>query len=213
MALAGKGRSRVANRRHRSRDGSGDPRAEGGAVDPRGALDTRGRILDIALELFSVQGYAGTSIVDIAGRLGTTTAALYYHFKSKADILETLFAEPIAAYGKLGELAAGNLSTEELLSSFLDMTVNSRELLSLIAADPSIRSLLDERLAVKPAQMIEGIIARLAGPDPDRQALIRAHVAYAVIKDGVSACLSLNGSVTPEDRTEILDAALRVLKA
>jgi hypothetical protein len=86
-------------------------------------------------------------------------------------------------------------------------------LLSLIAADPSIRSLLDERLAVKPAQMIEGIIARLAGPDPDRQALIRAHVAYAVIKDGVSACLSLNGSVTPEDRTEILDAALRVLKA
>jgi AcrR family transcriptional regulator len=203
----------VANKRQRPGPRSGGPRADRGTGDPRGEVDTRSRILDIALELFSVQGYAGTSIADIAGRLGTTTAALYYHFKSKADILETLFAEPIAAYSKLGELAAGDLSTEELLSSFLDMTVNSRELLSLIGADPSIRSLLDERLPVKPAQMIEGIIARLGGPAPDRRALIRAHVAYGVVKDGVSACLSLSGSVTPEDRTEILDAAFRVLKA
>lgn len=203
----------MATRTHRSREGSRASRAEGGAGDPRGSADTRSRILDIALELFSVQGYAGTSIVDIAGRLGTTTAALYYHFKSKADILETLFAEPIAAYSKLGELASGNPSIEEFLGSFIDMTVNSRELLSLVSADHSIRSLLDERLAVKPAQMIDGIIGRLAGPDPDRRALIRAHVAYTVVKDGVSVCLSLNGSVTPEDRTEILDAALRVLKA
>ena len=145
--------------------------------------------------------------------LGTTTAALYYHFKSKADILETLFAEPIAAYTKLAELASGNPSMEEFLGSFIDMTLNSRELLSLVSADHSIRSLLEERLAVKPEQMIDGIVGRLAGPDPDRRALIRAHVAYAVVKDGVRACLSLNGSVTPQDRTEILEAALRVLKA
>ena len=152
----------MATRTHRSREGSAASRVDGGAGDPRGTADTRGRILDITLELFSVQGYAGTSIADIAGRLGTTTAALYYHFKSKADILETLFAEPIAAYTKLAELASGNPSMEEFLGSFIDMTLNSRELLSLVSADHSIRSLLEERLAVKPEQMIDGIVGRLA---------------------------------------------------
>jgi AcrR family transcriptional regulator len=42
---------------------------------------TRARILAIALELFAEQGFAGTSVADIAGRLGTTKAALYYHFR------------------------------------------------------------------------------------------------------------------------------------
>ncbi|HEY3771594.1 MAG TPA: TetR/AcrR family transcriptional regulator [Solirubrobacteraceae bacterium] len=50
-------------------------------------VSTRERILDIALELFTEQGYDKTSIRDIAERLGFTKAALYYHFKSKADIL------------------------------------------------------------------------------------------------------------------------------
>jgi AcrR family transcriptional regulator len=51
------------------------------------APDTRERILDIALELFSEQGYDKTSLRDIAERLGTTKAALYYHFERKEDIL------------------------------------------------------------------------------------------------------------------------------
>jgi AcrR family transcriptional regulator len=48
---------------------------------------TRERILEIALELFTEQGYDKTSLRDIAERLGTTKAALYYHFARKEDIL------------------------------------------------------------------------------------------------------------------------------
>src|ERR1700684_1788361 len=51
------------------------------------APETRERILDIALELFTEQGYDKTSLRDIAERLGTTKAALYYHFERKEDIL------------------------------------------------------------------------------------------------------------------------------
>ena len=40
---------------------------------------TRGRILDVALELFSRRGYEGTSIRDIAERMELTKAAVYYH--------------------------------------------------------------------------------------------------------------------------------------
>src|ERR1700735_5665724 len=48
---------------------------------------TRERILDIALELFNEKGYENTSLREIAERLGTTKAALYYHFERKQDIL------------------------------------------------------------------------------------------------------------------------------
>ena len=54
------------------------------------APDTRDRILDIALDLFTEQGYDGTSLREIADQLGVTKAALYYHFSSKDEILLAL---------------------------------------------------------------------------------------------------------------------------
>lgn len=55
-------------------------------------VDTRGRIKQVALELFSEQGYEQTALREIAERLGVTKAALYYHFKTKEEIVEA-FAE------------------------------------------------------------------------------------------------------------------------
>src|SRR4051812_19739242 len=52
--------------------------------------DTRQRILTVANELFIEQGYEGTSLREIADRLDITKAALYYHFRSKDDILRVL---------------------------------------------------------------------------------------------------------------------------
>ncbi len=54
------------------------------------APTTRDRILDVALELFTTQGFDGTSLREIAERLDITKAALYYHFESKEDILLAL---------------------------------------------------------------------------------------------------------------------------
>ncbi|MFF6786361.1 TetR family transcriptional regulator [Streptomyces sp. NPDC012510] len=69
----------------------------GGATGPmpkrqrRG--DTRQRIQEVALELFAEQGYEKTSLREIAERLDVTKAALYYHFKTKEDILIGLFQD------------------------------------------------------------------------------------------------------------------------
>lgn len=52
--------------------------------------DTRSRIQEIALELFTDQGYEATSLREIAERLGVTKAALYYHFRTKDDIIASL---------------------------------------------------------------------------------------------------------------------------
>ncbi len=71
------------------------PRPEGEDTDrdrrePPEAGSTRERILDVALDLFTEKGFDGTSLREIAERLGVTKAALYYHFASKDDILMAL---------------------------------------------------------------------------------------------------------------------------
>ncbi len=74
-------------------DGTSDPVAGEDAPrhpDPGGARSTRDRILDAALDLFIEKGYDGTSLRELAERLGFTKAALYYHFASKEDILMAL---------------------------------------------------------------------------------------------------------------------------
>ena len=55
--------------------------------------DTRQRIQDVALDLFAEQGYEKTSLREIAERLDVTKAALYYHFKTKEEILVSIFED------------------------------------------------------------------------------------------------------------------------
>ncbi|MFJ5680586.1 TetR/AcrR family transcriptional regulator [Streptomyces sp. NPDC093097] len=62
------------------------------ASQPR-RRNTRQRIQDVALELFSEHGYEKTSLREIAERLDVTKAALYYHFKTKEDIVVSLFED------------------------------------------------------------------------------------------------------------------------
>ncbi len=52
--------------------------------------DTKKRILETALELFAQSGYLGTSMNDIAKRLGITKAALYKHYTGKQEILDCI---------------------------------------------------------------------------------------------------------------------------
>lgn len=61
-----------------------------------GEPDTRQRIQQVALELFTEHGYEATSLREIAERLGVTKAALYYHFKTKDDIIDSLVADRMA---------------------------------------------------------------------------------------------------------------------
>ena len=47
-------------------------------------------ILDIAEELFTIKGYDNTSTTDILERVGIARGTMYYHFKSKEEILDAL---------------------------------------------------------------------------------------------------------------------------
>jgi AcrR family transcriptional regulator len=88
--------------------------------------DTREKIRSVALELFAEQGYDKTSLREIAERLGVTKAALYYHFKSKEDIVASLFADvqrEVEAIIEWGERQPRTLETRrELIRRFAAMT-------------------------------------------------------------------------------------------
>lgn len=65
--------------------------------DPRGApgkgAETRRRIAEGALELFTERGYHGTSIPLIARRAGIAEGTIYRHFESKEELVNAIFRE------------------------------------------------------------------------------------------------------------------------
>jgi AcrR family transcriptional regulator len=54
-------------------------------------------ILDAADHLFFTKGYEATTISDIAQKMGVAQGMLYYYFKSKEEVLETLLDRHAAA--------------------------------------------------------------------------------------------------------------------
>lgn len=64
------------------------------------AKDTKERILETALELFSRNGYAGTNVRELTAALGLVKSSMYKHFESKAAIWNALLDQMIAYYGQ-----------------------------------------------------------------------------------------------------------------
>ena len=64
------------------------------------ANDTKERILEAALEMFSQKGYAGTNIRELSASLGLVKSGVYKHYESKEAIWNALLDEMIAYYGE-----------------------------------------------------------------------------------------------------------------
>ncbi len=64
------------------------------------AKDTKERILTAALEMFSLKGYEGTNIRELAASLGLVKSGIYKHFESKEEIWNVLLDRMIAYYGE-----------------------------------------------------------------------------------------------------------------
>ena len=60
--------------------------------------DTRQKILDKALELFSARGYDSVSVGEIATAVGVKAPSLYNHFASKQAIFDAIVESAAARY-------------------------------------------------------------------------------------------------------------------
>ena len=93
---------------------------------------TRERILDVALDLFTDQGFDGTSMREIAERLHLSKPAIYYHFASKDEILMALHMR-LHEFGKaaLARLAGQTVTLQiwaSLLNELLDQMLAQRKI-------------------------------------------------------------------------------------
>lgn len=64
-------------------------------MNKRDSIETKSRILSVAEDIFSKFGFDGARVDDIAKEAGVNKALIYYYFKSKNEILETLFSKLI----------------------------------------------------------------------------------------------------------------------
>jgi AcrR family transcriptional regulator len=68
---------------------------------------TRLQLLDAARAVFAEQGYAGTTIDEIAGAAGVSKGAYYFHFSSKEGVFVALIDEWVKDVSKRLEALAG----------------------------------------------------------------------------------------------------------
>ena len=73
-------------------EATGRQKAATSGTDPQ-----RERILEVASKLFASQGYANTTTAQIVQALGVTKPFVYYYFRDKQEIFETLSWAPTVA--------------------------------------------------------------------------------------------------------------------
>ena len=64
------------------------------------AKDTKERILEAALDMFSKKGYEGTNIRELAASLGLVKSGIYKHYESKEAVWNAPLDRMIAYYGE-----------------------------------------------------------------------------------------------------------------
>ncbi|WP_042396434.1 TetR/AcrR family transcriptional regulator [Streptacidiphilus carbonis] len=144
---------------------------------PRG--DTRARILDVALELFAEHGYEKTSLREIADRLGVTKAALYYHFRTKEDILsgivDTMSApiEATIAWGR--DQPYSPALREEIIRRFTEGMQSRQPLLRFFHENqPTIREL---KVGNRFKDLMFALTQLMLGPEPTFEDRLRASIS------------------------------------
>ena len=100
------------------------------------AKDTKSRLLEAALEMFSQNGYEGTNIRELSASLGLGKSSLYRHFESKEEIWNAMLDEMEAYYnvkfGSQENLPVIPKNTEELKEltlRMLDFTLHDKKVI------------------------------------------------------------------------------------
>jgi TetR/AcrR family transcriptional regulator, cholesterol catabolism regulator len=86
------------------------------------------RILEAAAELFRSQGYAATSVAQVAEAAGLLKGSVYHYIRTKEDLLAAILEEAHAGTAQLGEeLAASTEPAVEKLRTVIERHLRGTE--------------------------------------------------------------------------------------
>jgi AcrR family transcriptional regulator len=141
------------------------------------------RIARLALARFRVGGFVGTSIADLAGALGVSKAAIYYHYRSKDALLHHLIDPLLDAIDACIQdhttPATSARTARQLLDAYLAVLLAHREVVPLIATDVAVLNhpSIGPRLHARNHQLQ----SLLADPDTSTSARLRAEATLGAI--------------------------------
>ncbi|MEU9455328.1 TetR/AcrR family transcriptional regulator [Streptomyces sp. NPDC048277] len=169
--------------------------------------NTRQRIQDVALELFAEQGYEKTSLREIAERLDVTKAALYYHFKTKEEILVSVFEDLTRPIQELIEWGKGQPHTLDTKQEIV-----RRYSQALAEAEPLFRFMQENQATVRELRIGDTFKDRMRGlrniiidPDASLTDQVRCVSAIFTLHAGMFIMQDIEGD--PQKKRE---AALEV---
>jgi AcrR family transcriptional regulator len=186
--------------------------------DGAGGLDSR--IAGLALERFRIDGFAGTSVADLAGILGVSKAAIYYHYRSKDTLLHRL-VDPLldaidacidahSAPNPPGPAPIGTPAARQLLGDYLAVVTAHREVVPLVATDIAV--LNHPTIGPRIRAQDQRLRTLLAAPDTSAAATLRAEAALGAIRLPLTTQTAVD--LTDASHQQILiDAAVATLKA
>ena len=147
--------------------------------------DTRERIQRVALELFAEQGYERTSLREVAERLGVTKAALYYHFKSKEDIVrsftEDYFSsiDAIISWGR--EQPRSAQTARELCDRYITVLLDGGEVFRFLQRNQATLHASHDGAKNRFAEFmprLNALVEILVGPDAPARTRVRTASAF-----------------------------------
>ena len=141
--------------------------------DPTG-LPMEARILQTAVDLFGEHGIDGTSLQMIADALGVTKGAVYYHYKTKHNIVRAVYADALdeveAAVSEaevVESVASRAPALEVLIPRIVALAVERRGVFSKIRFDPvMVRMISDDGRYHALLQRLDRLFS---GDDPDAE--------------------------------------------
>ena len=92
------------------------------------SLETRAKLLDAALDVFSEKNFSNASLTEISARAGMSKGALYWHFRNKNDLLLRLVEEICRRSEEGAKNAFGSPAcTQSVRSYYMDAYLRFKE--------------------------------------------------------------------------------------
>lgn len=190
-------------------------RADGpvaGAPSHKRAGEGRRRLHEAALELFAEHGVSGTSLQMIADALGVTKAALYWHHRSKHDLVLGVITPYLEEVARLVEAASTapnhRARVQATVTGLVDIVVAARQTYIVMAGDPAVQEVLSGHETLR--RVGPRVVALLSGPEPDdaTRVAVASFTSQMLGPLGDPAC----SSISDEDlRGYLVADALRLL--
>ena len=126
------------------------------SVRSEAAAQTRERLLNASLTLFSQRGYAATGVRDILQAAGVTQPTLYHHFADKASLLQTLIERHYGdSQQRLEEIIAGEATVVSKLRAFVTSSFE------YCCVDPRVPRLMFQTYYGPTVPEIDGVLDKL----------------------------------------------------